>query len=132
MLNLYGFDGRTLQFCNTTPASATIIFRLDRRLFVRGNANSDDGLDISDPIWILSRLFYRESVIPCLAALDANGDARVDISDGVYLFNYLFLGGNPPPAPFPECGEEPEGQLACDALQAFCEEPDSGQSDRRP
>lgn len=38
----------------------------------------------------------------------------LDISDAVYLLNYLFLGSGPPPAPWPDCGEDPNpGGLTC-------------------
>ena len=40
----------------------------------------------------------------CIAALNANGDDAVNIADPVSLLNYLFVGGPPPVAPFPDCG----------------------------
>ncbi len=39
----------------------------------------------------------------CPAAMDFNRDGGIDVSDPISLLGYLFLGGAPPPAPFPAC-----------------------------
>ena len=83
--------------------------------FVRGDANADGVIDLSDPIAILSRLFLgsiRE--FACADALDANADGDIDISDGILLLQHLFHGAPPPPAPFPGCG------LVLDGLGCYC------------
>jgi hypothetical protein len=74
--------------------------------FVRGDANGDGSLDISDPVGMLTYMFGG-GASNCLDSLDANDDGSIDISDPVYLLGFLFSGGNPPPAPFPVCGEDP-------------------------
>ena len=42
----------------------------------------------------------------CIAACDADGDGSVSgqVTDALYLLSFSFLGGAPPPAPFPVCG----------------------------
>jgi hypothetical protein len=35
-----------------------------------------------------------------------NDDAALSMQDGVHILHFLFLGGDPPPAPFTECGTE--------------------------
>ena len=70
---------------------------------IRGDANTDLQIDISDPVLILGHLFGG-AVLPCQEAAEVNGDGSLDISDPVYLLGYAFGGGAPPPAPFPECG----------------------------
>ncbi len=77
--------------------------------FVRGNANADGDVDISDAISIIAWLFGGETEVPppCLDAADANDDGETDISDAVWLLSWLFRGGAPPGAPFPDCGEDP-------------------------
>jgi hypothetical protein len=81
--------------------------------FLRGDANGDGKLDISDPLKILFHLF-EESAVGCLEALDANDSSAVDISDPTYILQYLFLGGPAPPAPFPGKGVDPtEDTLGC-------------------
>lgn len=86
--------------------------------FVRGDANSDGSLDLSDPIFELVHLFVGTPA-DCLEALDANDDGTVNIADPVHLLTFLFAGGTPPPAPFPACGTDsgPAG-LPCDAFPA--------------
>ncbi len=89
------------------------IYEFPSLLFIRGDANEDNQVDISDALRILSILFQGETRLPsCLEALDANNDDSVDISDAVYILLYLFRGTNPPPPPYPEpgiCPMEAEG-----------------------
>jgi hypothetical protein len=75
--------------------------------FIRGNADGQDGLQISDAVRIFLYLFRGGEAPPCLEAADANDSARVDIGDGIYLLNFLFRGGPAPPRPFPTCDFDP-------------------------
>ncbi len=77
--------------------------------FVRGDANSDGGFDISDPVFTLSALFVPGSApSSCEDASDANDDGTVDISDSVYSLSALFVTGSPQPSlPYPACGIDP-------------------------
>jgi hypothetical protein len=72
--------------------------------FVRGDANDDGRIDISDALTILASLFVQGPVSGCPESADTNGDQAVDITDAIYLLNSLFLGGPPPPPPSPDCG----------------------------
>jgi ELWxxDGT repeat protein len=87
--------------------------------FLRGDANGDGLIDISDPVSTLGWLFLGSAAPACAAAANPNGDAEVDISDATYLLGHLFLGGPAPLAPFPGCGS---GELPSDAGLG-CEEP---------
>lgn len=83
-------------------------------IFLRGDADTNNAIDISDPIFILSYLFTENKQPQCPEALDANGDNQTNLSDAVYLLNYLFIGGPQPPEPFPNPGSvclPPEGFL---------------------
>ena len=75
--------------------------------FVRGECNGDGNLDLADGISTLSHLFSGGPEGPCHAACDANGDGGINLADAIFTFSYLLLGGTPPPAPFPDCGEDP-------------------------
>lgn len=76
--------------------------------FIRGDANTDGRVDISDAIKILNFLFWGTGDITCLDAADANDDGRVDISDPSYILGFSFLGENKsPPEPYPEEGTDP-------------------------
>ena len=84
--------------------------------FVRADSNIDGSLDISDPVFTLLVLFTEGGFsFPCLDAADANGNAEVDIADPVFTLQFLFLGGERPPAPFPDLGHDDDGVfLGCE------------------
>jgi len=73
--------------------------------FLRGDANADGSVDISDPVAILFQLFSASPAIPCLEAADANDDGTLDISDPIYLLTFLFLDGPAPVLPFDPLGD---------------------------
>ena len=75
-------------------------------MFRRGDANSDESVDITDGINILNYLFLGGETPSCLDAADTNDSGDVDITDAIFVLNYLFLGGEEPPAPGPgpDCG----------------------------
>ena len=80
-------------------------------------SNSTDSIvNIADAILILTVLFEPNiPPVPCENALDVNDDGSLDISDAIYGLAYLFSNGDPPPEPFPLCGEDttPPG-IPCD------------------
>jgi hypothetical protein len=111
--NVFTVNGDSLDGCNLGTA-AIRIQHIASRLFIRGNANGDEGLDIADPVWILNELFHDGPPSPCGDAADSNDDGRIDISDAVHLIRYLFLTGEAPPSPFPECGLDlTEDEIDC-------------------
>ena len=96
---------------------------LPGRPFLRGDSNADGEVDLSDAVSILSFLFQAGDRPGCMRAADSSGNGAVSISDAVYLLLHLLLGGQPPPPPFPGCGEERHGaDLTCDAYPP-CEMP---------
>jgi hypothetical protein len=89
------------------------------RGFIRGDANADLATDISDGIGILRHLFLG-STIDCLESADADGSGAEEVTDAIFLFNFLFAGGAPPPAPFPECGQAPGGGPSLGCANPYC------------
>jgi len=75
--------------------------------FLRGDANGDDALDISDPIRILDSLFLQTRLLSCVDSGDANDDGLLDTSDAVFLLGYIFLGTETLPPPGGICGSDP-------------------------
>ncbi len=75
-------------------------------LFVRGDANRDEKVEISDPIALLGHLFASAPLSACADAADANGDEKLDIADPIFLLGFLFRQGAAPPAPFPAPGTD--------------------------
>jgi hypothetical protein len=78
-------------------------------LFLRGDVDWNEYLDISDGIGILNRLFVLGSsrYFDCQDAADTNDDGDLDISDAIGLFSYLYLGGTAPPAPTARADSDP-------------------------
>jgi hypothetical protein len=74
--------------------------------FVRGDANFDGLVDLSDALAVLFYLFEARS-FACLDALDANDSGKVDLSDVVFLLLYLFQHGSAPPLPYPDADTDP-------------------------
>ena len=87
--------------------------------FLRGDANRDRIITLTDPVMTLDRLFRGRGALDCDDAADADDDGEIGLSDAVYSLNHLFAGGAPPPPPFPESGRDP----TTDDLT--CAEPDN-------
>ena len=76
--------------------------------FIRGDCNADGGPNnIADVVAALSFLFAGAGPPPCGDSCDINDDGGFDISDAVFLLSNLFSSGAFPPAPYPDCGEDP-------------------------
>lgn len=88
--------------------------------FLRGDANDDRSVGISDAAFVLCFVFQGCETPACLDAGDANDDGAVDVSDAVSILTYLFLGGAPLPHPFPGCGEDPSADALDCAAAAGC------------
>ncbi len=79
---------------------------------VRGDVDFDGALNITDAIAVLLHLFQSLRIECPEAARAGEPGAILSITDAVYLLNYLFLGGSPPRAPFPECAPAQDGDDA--------------------
>lgn len=85
--------------------------------FLRGDANRDLALDISDAVVVLLQLFT-PLPMPCPDADDVDDSGDVSLTDAVVLLRFLFQAGAPPPAPYPSVGPDPtpEDPLGCEGL----------------
>ncbi len=83
--------------------------------FLRGDANADGAVDISDPRFTLNYLFVSGEAPNCLDAADANDDGGVDISDPIMTLQALFVDDTELPEPFPSLGKDPtpDDPLVC-------------------
>ncbi len=88
--------------------------------FIRGDTNTDGEVNIADAVNVFTFLFQNIGSFRCLDAADANDDGETDISDGLRILNALFVGLQPPPAPFPACGTDPTGDALDCAAYAHC------------
>jgi len=94
-----------------------------RSLFIRGDCNFSEGVDIADPAAMVGFMFLNEFDAPCEDACDANDDGLLDAGDVVFILNYLFVGGSPRPPPpgakRPGTDEESD-TLGCSAGESEC------------
>ncbi len=90
--------------------------------FVRGDANADGQVNITDALTILGFLFLGEAAPPCLDAADVDDNGGTAINDGIGILGWLFQGGNAPRPPTPadsdfgpeSCGPDPtDDDLEC-------------------
>jgi len=63
---------------------------------LRGDANSDGSVTVSDVVYMINYLFKGGPAPVQLPSADLNCDSKVTVSDVVYLINYLFKGGPKP------------------------------------
>jgi hypothetical protein len=61
--------------------------------FVRGDADGDGYINISDVVYVINYLFRDGPDPDPLQAGDADSDGQINIGDVVYIINYLFKGG---------------------------------------
>ncbi len=92
--------------------SAGMVHFVPREQFVRGDANNDGLVQISDVLCVLDRVFSG-AVLPCDDAADINDDHHLNVADGVALLEFLFMLGPDLPHPFPECGWDTTGAVDC-------------------
>ena len=97
--------------------------------FVRGDANANGQIDLTDAINLLNYLFLGTPAPSCLEAADADNNAQLLINDAILILGWLFTGGVAPEEPSPttsnypasDCGPDPEGgNLGCASPPAKC------------
>ena len=75
--------------------------------FIRGDANSDGAVTISDGHFILSYLFRGFREPECMDAADFNDEQQINITDGVKLLDHAVTGRPAPLPPFGSPGTDP-------------------------
>jgi hypothetical protein len=107
VVTLAGFDASLRFDVTPTLINAALGIVDDISMFVRGDANSDLTVNVSDALWTLNYLFLGASAPLCLDAADANDDGEVNITDPVVTLQVLFLGGASLPPPNVSPGNDP-------------------------
>jgi hypothetical protein len=102
---------------------------------VRGDADSNGRIELTDAIRILGFLFLggANPAPACFDSADSDDNGRLELTDAVRILGFLFLGGtNPPPAPptprdasylASDCGLDPREEmpdLGCVTQAARC------------
>ena len=82
--------------------------------FIRGDANCDGRLNLTDAITALDGLFLGGGKLCCGTAADANNDNILNITDPIAILANLFLGTDPLPPPSTHGGRAEEGSFVCE------------------
>ncbi|MCZ6792283.1 MAG: hypothetical protein O7J95_01565, partial [Planctomycetota bacterium] len=99
--------------------------------FVRGDADSNSSINLTDGIVVLNFLFLGAPAPICLDAADTDDDGgeRPSLTDAVIIFAWLFSGGPAPRAPGPtapgypaeNCGlDMTDDMMDCAVAAATC------------
>lgn len=89
--------------------------------FVRGDANGDGTVNLTDGVYILNYLFTNGPEPACQDAADVNDDGQLNITDGTYVLNWLFQNGPAPVGYTGACGmDETPSALTCGASTGSC------------
>ncbi len=93
---------------NDTLGRAHVVYGLAPEAdFVRGDANFDDVVNITDAVFTLVFLFAGGVSPACVDAVDTDDTGTLEITDAIRLLNHLFGGAPPPPPPYPAPGRDP-------------------------
>jgi hypothetical protein len=102
---------RNLDLQMSNPLSFTYI--APPPTFIRGDANGDLVIDISDGVKVLRHL-YAGVTIDCQDALDVDDNETLNVTDAIRILNYVVQNGPAPSPPFPTAGTDPAGtDLGC-------------------
>jgi len=108
IFNIFIVDGYTrLPALTGSTVEIQVVAPPFPRFFLRGDADGNAKVEITDAIRILNYLFLGGVPPVCIDAADVNDTGRIDISSAVALLNFLFLGGPQPAVPFPNQGLDP-------------------------
>ena len=77
---------------------ATLTF-LEQPIFLRGDCNGDDSVNLADVIFGLTYLFAGGVPPQCMKACDTDDTGNVNLTDEIYFLNTLFVPGSPPMPP---------------------------------
>jgi hypothetical protein len=139
-MNLRSLDPKTLVFtvsvddrldCDDAARDATCGVDIGGPLFVRGDADTNGTVELTDAVRILNFLFLGIGLLPCGDAADADDNGQHELTDAVRILNYLFLGTGRIPAPTPsmprypvaDCGEDPTEEtvpIGCETTPMTC------------
>jgi hypothetical protein len=76
--------------------------------FLRGDADANGRVNLTDTIRILSYLFLGVSSLSCPLSADVDDNDILEITDGIGILSFLFMGGSEPEPPGPwTCGVDP-------------------------
>ncbi len=113
-------DQRTLNRMTLCDATSVVPEVVDGSVlihgsgFIRGDADANGAIDITDALLILHYQYGGGEAPACMDAADFNDSGALDLADVLGSLNYQFANGPPPAAPFGACGPDPTADgLTC-------------------
>jgi hypothetical protein len=106
-LPLGNVDVRIVNSDEMQSAPHTLRIVAEKSRFIRGDADRNLLVNLTDGVFILDNLFRGGAEPPCLDAADTDDNGVVNLTDAVVVLNHLFQGGTAPPAPYPDLGTDP-------------------------
>ncbi len=103
------FFGSAVRVPNLEPGRLQLLTSVGT--FIRGDANDDGAVDITDVLVLLGYLF-QDGPLPCADGADLDDDGAVQFSDVFSLLGHLFGAAPAPPDPWPL----PSGDPTADVL----------------
>lgn len=90
--------------------------------FIRGDFDGDGLFDgLVDGVASLSFQFLGGASAPCLEAADSDGNGVFHgLVDSLHTLGHQFQGGPPPPAPYPDCGIDPDPATSLGCPDSTC------------
>ena len=101
-------DNRPVPRLPTLEAGFVRIVDGSESTFLRGDANGDLAVNISDAVFTLAYLFLGGTEPACPDAADADDSGKIELTDAVFTLSFLFSGGGarPLPPPYPDRGRD--------------------------
>lgn len=85
------------------PATALVSTARPPGAFLRGDADRDGRITVSDAVMTLDLLFRGGRAVPCVDAADTDDSGDISVHDPLATLSYLFRGGRAPVAPGVHC-----------------------------
>lgn len=110
-IEIMGFDGQG----ELVDSDSITVKLFDTQLFLRGDANEDDVIDIIDVMLIAFYTFEGFPFPRCEDAADVDDNGFNELTDAIVLLRSLYVNGPPPAPPYPRVGLDPteDGLLDC-------------------
>ncbi|MBI4603918.1 MAG: hypothetical protein HY721_18335 [Planctomycetes bacterium] len=100
-------DGRLVALLPALEAGVLRVVDPGEPTFLRGDANFDLKVDISDAVFTLSYLFLGGAAPSCEDSADADDTGKLELTDAVFTLSFLFGGpARALPPPYPERGRD--------------------------
>lgn len=98
----------TAKFLSVLPRriSGKIAIIDDITFFIRGDANADRRVDVSDAVFTIGHLFLGGEAPRCPDAEDADDNGRLELTDAVVILGQLFTAEGTIAEPYPAAGQD--------------------------